>query len=126
MLATSAKGALLFPIDQLPRGITLTDISNQWAKPDAVIPITGRGERMPQQVVSNSSDSGAYQLLNLQMKLLDEISGISDAFLGRNVSPSTGAELYQAQVRNATITLQDLLDTFSAFTCERSRKATLT
>ncbi len=126
MLATSAKGALLFPIDQLPRGITLTDISNQWAKPDAVIPITGRGERMPQQVVSNSSDSGAYQLLNLQMKLLDEISGISDAFLGRNVSPSTGAELYQAQVRNATITLQDLLDTFSAFTCERSRKAALT
>ncbi len=123
MMATAAKGALLFPVDQLPKGVTIADVSRMWASPDAVIPITGRGNSQPTQIITNTADSGAYQLLNLQMKLFEEASGVSDALMGRNVSPATGASLYDAQVRNASVSLTDLLETFTSFTTARTAKA---
>lgn len=127
MLATSAKGALLFPVDQLPRGMTIDDVARLWSSPDSVIPVAGRaGSEMPRQMITNSADSGAYQLLNLQMKLFGDVSGISDALLGRNVSAATGSSLYDAQVRNAAIALADLLETFGSFADERTEKAART
>lgn len=121
MLATSAKGSLLFPLRRLPRGYTMEHIGQLWAAPDSVIPIDGTGE-MPTQVVTNTAESGAYQALNMQMKLLSDISGMSDALMGRNISAATGTEMYEAQVRNASITLTDLLETFITFTNRRNNK----
>ncbi len=123
MMASSAKGALLFPMDQLAKGVTLEDIGRLWARPDSVIPISGQGATMPSQVVTSNTGSAPYQLLALQMKLFDDISGVGDALLGRNVSPSTGAGLYEAQVRNAATVLTDLLESFASFTAERNEKA---
>ncbi len=125
MLATSAKGTLLFPVRRLPRGVTLDDVARLWSQPDSVVPIDGQGE-MPTQVVTNTSGSGAYQALQLQMQLLGDISGLSDAFLGRNVSAATGTDMYEAQVRNASLTLTDLLDTYTAFIGERDAKVAQT
>ena len=96
-----------------------------WSQPDSVVPIDGQGE-MPTQVVTNTSGSGAYQALQLQMQLLGDISGLSDAFLGRNVSAATGTDMYEAQVRNASLTLTDLLDTYTAFIGERDAKVAQT
>ena len=123
MMASAAKGALLFPVDQLPKGVTLKDIARIWSRPDAVIPITGRGVMQPTQIITNTSESGAYQLHNLQMKLFEDASGISDALMGRNISPATGATLYEAQVRNASVALTDLLETFQSFIADRRAKA---
>ncbi len=123
MMSTSAKGALLFPLDQLPPGVKLDEIARRWSSPDAVIPINGRATTLPTQIVTNTSESGAYQLLNLQMKLFENTSGISDALLGRNIPASTGANLYDAQVRNASTSLTDLLETFISFTTNRTQKA---
>lgn len=125
MIATSAKGSLLFPVRRVPRGMSMADIGKLWSAPDAVIPLDGQGE-MPTQVVTNTSQSGAYQALSLQMRLLSDISGLSDAIMGRNVAASTGTEMYEAQVRNASVTLTDLLETFASFTAERDRKMAAT
>lgn len=125
MMAGAAKGTLLYPIRRLPKGMNLEDVARMWSSPDAVIPIDNTGE-MPTQVITNTADSGAYQALNLQMRLMGEISGISDALLGRNVSGSTGADLYDAQVRNASVALTDILETFVSFTVERDSKAATT
>lgn len=123
MLASSAKGALLFPVSQLPKDVSLKDVARMWAKPDALIPINGGNNlEMPRQIVTSTGDSGAYQLLQLQMKLFEDVSGVSDALLGRNVSAATGANLYDAQVRNASVSLTDLLETFASFTDERNSK----
>jgi hypothetical protein len=78
---------------------------------------------LPQQVVTQTANTGAYQLLSLQMKLFEDISGVSDALMGKNVSASTGANLYESQVRNATIALNDILESFSSLTSERNAKA---
>lgn len=126
MMASSAKGALIFPVDQLARGTTLEDVGRLWSRPDAVIPISGRGNTAPTQVMTSNSGTAPYQLLSLQMQLFDDITGIGDTLLGRDISPSTGANLYNAQVRNAATVLTDLLESFCSFTAARTAKATAT
>ena len=73
-------------------------------------------------MVTNGGANGAYQLLALQMKLFEDISGVGDTLLGRNDGGARGANLYEAQVRNATIALYDLLLTFDSFTRQRDEK----
>ncbi len=123
IMATSAKGVLLFPLDQKPADIDWRDISERWAQPDGVIPVTGRGAQMPSQVVTNTSGTGAYQLLQLQMKLFEDVSGVSEALLGKGLTGARGSELYESQLRNATVALADLFDSFSSFIEERNDKA---
>lgn len=121
IMATSAKGVLLFPVDQKPTDVSWKDICERWALPDGIIPITGQGTQMPHQVVTNNDNNGAYQLLQLQMKLFEDVSGVSEALLGKGLSNARGSELYESQVRNATVALADLFDSFAAFTTERNR-----
>ncbi len=126
VMATSAKGALLFPINQKASDMTWEQISQNWSATGAVIPYNPRpGEPAPQQIITPNNDLGAYRLLDLEMKLFDNISGVGDALLGRNISPSTGQNLYDAQVRNATIALLDIIETFKAFVDERNAKMLL-
>ena len=108
MMTTSAKGVLLFPADQLVDGMGWERVTDVWAHSDGVIPITGRGQHLPQQVVTNTANSGAYRLLEMQMKLFDDISGVGDALLGRRSSGVNGAELLGTQGRNAPIALSDI------------------
>ncbi|MDE6135326.1 MAG: hypothetical protein K2F79_07100, partial [Muribaculaceae bacterium] len=125
MLCASAKGVLLYPMDQLPTGLTLSDISQQWAQPDGIIPVTGRGSHLPQQIVTNTANTGAYQLLQMQLRLFQDVSGVGDALLGRSEITARGAEMFDAQIRNSTIALADIFDTFAAFTAARNSKARL-
>lgn len=124
ILATSAKGVLLFPKDQIPDDITWRDITDRWAQSDGVIPITGKGDYLPQQVMTNPGGSGAYQLLQLQMKLFDDISGVGDALLGRSTLTAKGAEMFEKQISNATIALADIFDTFTSLIDARNSKMT--
>ena len=78
---------------------------------------------MPSQVVTNTSSTGAYQLLQLQMKLFEDVSGVSEALLGKGLTGARGSELYESQLRNATVALADLFDSFSSFIEERNDKA---
>ena len=122
IMNSSAKGVLLYPADALPPGFSWQDIARLWHRPNAVIPFDSTLQRMPQQVVNNGSDVGAYQLLSLEMKLFDEISGVSGALQGREVSASTGSALYERQTENAIIALADIFDTFRSFRSSRNEK----
>lgn len=123
IMATSAKGVLLFPIDQKPVDMTWHEVCRRWAQPDGLIPVTGMGAHLPHQVVTNNDNNGAYQLLQLQMKLFEDVSGVSEALLGKGLSSARGTELYESQVRNATVALADLFESFASFTAERDKKA---
>lgn len=112
ILASTAKGVLLFPVEQLPKDSDWASVAEAWARCDGVIPITGAGPQMPTQVVTTGAGNGAYQLLSLEMDLMEKISGVSEALAGRQVSSATGVSLYESQIKNATIALADLLETF--------------
>lgn len=120
MMVASAKGVLLFPVGQLPKGVELDDVTEAWSRSDGVIPINGfNNQQMPQQVVTNTQGAGAYQMLELQMRLFDNIAGVGAALRGQVTAGNAGAGLYEQQVQNATIALSDLLETFTAIIHER-------
>lgn len=123
MIGSSAKGVLLFPVEQKLKEFSWENISEQWSRTNGVIPISGRTSCLPQQVVAQGADAGAYELLSLQMKLLDNISGVGDALAGRTVAASTGNALYENQLRNSAIAIADLIETFAAFRRQRDDKA---
>lgn len=123
VMGTSAKGALLFPYRQKLDTMTWEEIGRQWASCDGIIPYDPRGgEPAPQQLVSGGGDIGAYNLLNLEMKLFQDISGVSEALTGSGTAGAKGTSMYDSQVRNATIALADLLETFDGFIEDRDMK----
>lgn len=119
IMNSSAKGVLLYPADALPSGFTWDDIRRIWTTPNGIIPYESASGSYPQQVSTNATNIGAYDLLSLEMKLFDEISGVSSALQGRDANSSTGAQLYQRQTENATIALADIFDTFASFVSQR-------
>ena len=70
---------------------------------------------------SNGSNFGAYDMIALQMKLLEEVSGVHGALQGKNIATGGSATLYQLQSQNADLALTDLYDTFNAFRQQRNR-----
>lgn len=122
----SAKGVLLFPAGQKMKGLTWNDICNRWAAADGVIPINGDPDvPMPTQVYTSGAGSDIYRLLEMQISLMDETSGVHDALLGRGAGAATGIEMYREQLRNSATALSDIFGSFSAFVEGRNRLCNL-
>lgn len=121
LMSVSAKGALLLPVDSLAPGMSVEEVGRLWSRPDGVIPYRpGKGEM--RQVCGTGDNAGAYQLLNLQMEMFQQISGVSGALQGRVTDGRTSAALYDSQVRHSAVAILDLLQTFHAFRAARNVK----
>ena len=77
---------------------------------------------MPQQVANNSTNIGISELLNLQLKFFEDISGVNGALQGKPGYSQTSGALYAQQTQNATTSLLDVLDTFSSFVVDVAYK----
>ncbi|MCM1348032.1 MAG: hypothetical protein NC338_01355 [Firmicutes bacterium] len=122
IMSVSAKGALLLPYDSLAPGMTPADVGRLWAQCNSVIPYRpGKGE--VRQMVGGGDNAGAYQLLNLQMDLFRQISGVSGALQGQLTNPNSSAALFDAQVQHSAVAILDLLQTFHSFRSARNRLA---
>ena len=94
-----------------------------WSASDSILPFSTRFSSMkPEQVSANNTDIGAKEMLNLQMRLFEEISGVSSALQGRSGASNIGAGVYEQQVANATHALQDIYSSFENFLTERNLK----
>ena len=123
MMRVSAKGALLFPEDALPEGFKMEDIAESWAKVGSVIAFKAKaGVPLPQQISTNLTTIGIGDLLNLQLKFFEDISGVNGALQGKPGYSSTSGSLYAQQTQNATTSLLDLLDTYSSFVVDGAYK----
>lgn len=124
VMGASAKGVLLYPDNILPEGYTWQDLRYAWARPNSIVPYHPRGGNdRPEQISSNATNIGAYEMVNLQMRLFEQISGVTGALQGQAAGAATGAQLYESQVSNSTIALSDIFETFDSFRRERDRKA---
>lgn len=123
ILNNSAKGVLLFPIDACPQGVSISEAASLWHKPSAVIPINPRARMLPQEIVSSGRSEGASALLDIEFRLFQQISGVSGALQGQAPSGHVSASLYDAQVANSAVALQDIFSTFDTFRGERDVKA---
>lgn len=124
IMNASAKGVLLFPETALPDGMTWRDLRRVWQNCNGVLPYSpGLSNVKPEQVSINATNVGAYEMISLQMKLLEEISGVSGALQGKTgVASGNSATLYQSEVQNSSMALADVFDTFNGFRRQRDAK----
>ncbi len=122
MMSSSAKGVLLFPEDEISDQLDWNDVKKLWASYDGVLPYNPMpGSPGPRQIVTNPATSGAYELVNLQMKLFDRAAGVGDSLHGHIVAGSgNSASLFDAQTRNAIAALADIFGAFNDFRVARN------
>ncbi len=123
VMDSTAKGVLIYPTESLPEGFSWQDLVRTWRSPNGVIPYDSMrldSGFKPEQLIVNGANTGAYELLNLQMSLFEKISGVSAAMQGQNLSGVNGSKLYDSQVENSTISLLDLFDSFTSFLSARN------
>ncbi|MDE6395292.1 MAG: hypothetical protein K2K77_08120 [Duncaniella sp.] len=123
ILAHSAKGTLLYPTDAMVDGVPMDEVLRLWSRPGAVIPVNQHATKMPFEIISPGRSEGASVLLDLEMKMMQQISGVSNALQGQNIGGNTSASLYQTQVQNSAIALLDIFETFNSFRSARDAKA---
>lgn len=124
IMRASAKGVLLVPEDCLPQGTSPEDFADTWSRFNGVIMYkpSSKHASIPQQISNNSTNIGINELLNLQLKFFEDISGVNGALQGKPGYSGMSAALYNQQTQNATTSLLDLLDTFAEFTRDAAYK----
>lgn len=123
ILQASAKGVLLLPEGALPEDTSLDDIADEWSRFDGVIVFRPQaGQPVPQQISSKAADIGITELLNIQMKMMEDISGVNGALQGKLDSGSMSGTLYSQQTRNSLSALADLMLSFDDFIREATAK----
>ena len=124
IMRASAKGVLLFPEGCLPKGMSMDDVADEWARFNGVIVIKTPkpGTPLPQQIANNCTQIGISELLNMQLKFFEDISGVNGALQGKPGYSGMSASLYAQQAQNSSTSLLDLLETFSDFIIEGAYK----
>jgi len=122
---SSAKGVLAIDENSLPDGYTIEDIADEWAVYNGVILYTTKkntNAKPPFQIVSNSTQLGVTEMLSIQLKLLEDISGVQGALQGKAPTAGTPAALYMQQVQNSTTSLTELFEAYRELREERDYK----
>lgn len=120
---SSAKGVLMMPEDALPDNMSMKDIATEWKKHDGIIYYKPKvGMPAPHQIINNASGTGVYDLLSVQLKMLDDVSGVSGALQGQQARANTPASLYAMQSQNSAIMLTDLMESFTQLREDRDKK----
>lgn len=119
ILGAAAKGAVLYPVDQLPDGMTWTELRRLWSEPSAILPFKRTSKSIqPRQISAPGNCTGATELLRTQLALFDDISG-SGGILSGTARQTVGADMARLQRDGATIAILDLLSAFREFTARR-------
>ncbi len=122
MMASSAKGVLLFPEGDKSQSVTWDTIQETWAAHDGVIPYNPRsGSPGPHQVVSNPTASGITEMIKLEVDLFDKSSGVGFPMEGGREPGIQSARLYDAQLQNCHAAVADLFASYNDFRAARNR-----
>lgn len=123
IISAAAKGVLIVPEDCISEDFTFEDIAEEWTKYNGVIKIKVKpGAQIPQQISAKTMPVGINDMINLQMKLINDIGGVHDAMQGKSASSGTPSALYQQEANNAQLNIIDYLESFSSFLQERDYK----
>lgn len=123
IMANSAKGVLLVPEDCIPDGYGIEDFSKAYVRSNGVILISKRAKGdLPKQISANSTNVGAWEMLKLQMDLMQQISGLSGAVQGQIAHSNTPASLYAQQAQNSMLNYVLVFDRHSGYCKKRDEK----
>lgn len=123
ILRSSAKGVLMFPEECKPENMSIEEIAEEYTKYNGMIFYKAKpGISAPHQISANSTNIGIGDLLGMQLRFFEDISGIHGALQGKPGNAGMSASLYSQQTQNATNSLVDILDSFSSFLVDSAYK----
>lgn len=123
IIGTSAKGVLMVPESAIPDGMSVEDFAREYTKANGVIVYRPTpGQEVPYQVSSNSTNVGAWEMLQLQLGLIEKISGLSGAIQGQTPAKNTPSSLYAQQAQNSSLNYAVLFRVFNMFIEKRDEK----
>ena len=119
----AAKGVLLVPEEAIPDDMSLEDIADEWSRYNGVIKYRAKdGVKQPEQIVARNFNVGQFDMINLQMRLMHDISGVHDAAQGKSLGTGTPSSLYQQAVHNSHVNILDYMESFASFLADRDYK----
>lgn len=119
----AAKGVLLVPEEAIPDDMDIEDIADEWSRYNGVIKYRAKdGVKQPEQIVARNFNVGQFDMINLQMRLMHEISGVHDAAQGKSMGAGTPSSLYQQAVHNSHVNILDYMESFASFLADRDYK----
>ena len=119
ILRSSAKGVLLIPEQTLRPGDDPSKIAKEWSRCNGVIPyIHTDGVPAPHQASAQGANQGIDQLLQIELKMMEDVSGVNAALQGRVASTVKSGTMLDQQTQNALTSLRDIIDTFEDFVDE--------
>lgn len=126
LMRASAKGVLLFPDEAISEDMDLNYVADQWSRFNGMIVYHHNpGQPLPQQVSNNAANVGIGDLLSIQLKMMEDISGVNGTLQGKIESQSMSGNLYSQQTENSLTSLCDILDTFDTFISDSLAKERL-
>jgi len=117
----AAKGMTFLPLSMKPKGMSIEDYANQKTKYDAVYvyddtkPSAQRSDRRPEFFTHSAFNIGTTEMLQLQMNMIHEVTGVSGALQGKTPANGTAASRYYMEAQNATTTIYPLLKKANSF-----------
>jgi hypothetical protein len=122
---SAAKGITIIPKDCIPDDMTPEDFAQEFTEYDGLIFYETsklNPSLRPEVITSNAVQIGTYELLNLQLSLIKDISNVSGALQGKTPSAGTAASRYAQETQNSTTSLYTILQEMSSFTERLARK----
>ena len=121
--SAAAKGVLMVPEEAIPDDMDLEDIADEWSRYNGVIKYRAKdGIKQPEQIVARNFNVGQFDMINLQMKLMHDISGVHDAAQGKSLGTGTPSSLYQQAVQNSHVNILDYMESFAWLLSQRDYK----
>ena len=122
---TSSKGVLVVDDDAF-ESMSREEVIDEYVRYNGVLFVKLKPGQSIDGVVrqynSGAAVAGDFELLNLQLRLINEISGVNSAMQGHSPHSGTPASLYAQQVQNSSLNLKGLFDAFRTFRRRRDAK----
>ncbi len=119
VIRTGAKGVTMVPEGCIPDDMSPEEFAEQWTSVDGVIIYKAKPNvPAPQQFYNRATNIGTTEMIQLQMQLMEDVSGVHNALQGKQAYSGSSAALYSQQTTNSTTSLSNLLLRFTGFTEE--------
>ena len=123
--STSAKGVLIVNEEAFD-SMNREEIVDEYVRYNGVMFVNPKAGVNVRDVVFQmngaASTAGDYELLNMQLKLINEISGVNTAMQGHAPTSGTPSSLYAQQAQNSSLNLKGLFGALTAFRRRRDTK----
>ncbi len=123
--STSSKGVLVVD-DEAFESMSREEVIDEYVRYNGVLFVKLKPGQSIDGVVrqynSGAAVAGDFELLNLQLQLINEISGVNSAMQGQAPKAGTPASLYAQQTQNSSLNLKGLFDGFRTFRRRRDIK----